>query len=103
MLPVEKYGSMQLIRKEPAVNAEMPKYLSKESSKEVYDFHSSLKQYAPTSLAELSDLAKDLGVKAVCVKDESTRFGLNAFKGLGGSYAVFLIHEKIGINNTINI
>ena len=33
-------------------------------------------------------LARKLGLKSVCVKDESKRFGLNAFKVLGGSYAV---------------
>ncbi len=33
-------------------------------------------------------LATHLGVKAILVKDESKRFGLNAFKVLGGSYAL---------------
>ncbi len=29
-----------------------------------------------------------LGVQSIHVKDESKRFGLNAFKVLGGSYAI---------------
>jgi diaminopropionate ammonia-lyase len=36
----------------------------------------------------LDALAKRLGVKGIYVKDESHRFGLNAFKVLGGSYAM---------------
>ena len=45
--------------------------------------------YAPTSLVSLTSLAERLGVRAVLLKDESSRFGLKAFKGLGGIYAMF--------------
>ena len=51
-------------------------------------FHASFSQYCPTPLVALPGLARELGLKSVCVKDESKRFGLNAFKVLGGSYAV---------------
>lgn len=51
-------------------------------------FHASFSQYTPTPLVTLPGLAAELGLKSVCVKDESKRFGLNAFKVLGGSYAV---------------
>ena len=51
-------------------------------------FHASFSQYCPTPLVALPGLAGELGLKNVCVKDESQRFGLNAFKVLGGSYAV---------------
>jgi len=51
-------------------------------------FHRSFPQYAPTSLAAMEHAAKRLGLKGVFVKDESYRFGLNAFKVLGGSYAM---------------
>ena len=51
-------------------------------------FHASFSQYSPTPLVALPGLAAELGLKSVCVKDESKRFGLNAFKVLGGSYAV---------------
>ena len=51
-------------------------------------FHASFSQYCPTPLIALHGLARKLGLKSVCVKDESQRFGLNAFKVLGGSYAV---------------
>lgn len=51
-------------------------------------FHRSIPGYEPTPLVRLDGLAKKLGVGAFWVKDESKRFGLNAFKGLGGSYAI---------------
>jgi len=58
------------------------------------DFHRSLKSYFPTPLLELKNLAKETGVKNIFVKDESFRFGLKAFKGLGASYAIHKILEN---------
>lgn len=54
----------------------------------VLTFHRSFPQYALTPLAALAHTAKKLGLGALFVKDESHRFGLNAFKVLGGSYAM---------------
>lgn len=51
-------------------------------------FHKTIPGYAPTPLVSLDHLARKLGVTQVLVKDESKRFGLNAFKALGGSYAM---------------
>ncbi len=51
-------------------------------------FHESFPQYERTPLADLGTLAEHLGVGRVFVKDESFRFGLNAFKVLGGSFAM---------------
>ena len=51
-------------------------------------FHKSFPQYSETPLANLKEMAKFLGLEKVCIKDESDRFGLNAFKVLGGSYAI---------------
>lgn len=51
-------------------------------------FHASLPEYCPTPLRSLARLADRLGVSGVYVKDEAPRFGLNAFKVLGGSYAI---------------
>jgi diaminopropionate ammonia-lyase len=44
--------------------------------------------YAPTPLHDLPQIARDAGVAAVRLKDESSRFGLGSFKALGGAYAV---------------
>jgi len=49
---------------------------------------SSWNGYAPTPLRDLADLAREAGVAAMCLKDESSRFGLGSFKALGGAYAV---------------
>lgn len=51
-------------------------------------FHRSVPGYSVTPLVERPALARELGVEKLWIKDESKRFGLNAFKGLGGSYAV---------------
>ena len=58
------------------------------SMHDVYEFHKSLPNYTPTPLVDLKNLATYYGVKKVWLKDESKRFGLNAFKVLGGSYAI---------------
>ena len=63
-------------------------------------FHSSLPMYERTRLISLSAAAEKLGVGAIYIKDESTRFGLKAFKGLGGSYAVFrILCDKLGLGH----
>lgn len=61
---------------------------SEQQARKVQRFHSSFKEYRPTPLTELSQLARDLGIKNLFVKDEAYRFGLNAFKVLGGSFAI---------------
>lgn len=59
-----------------------------EQAEKVCRFHSSFPEYTVTPLVRLENLAKLFGVKDIYVKDESYRFGLNAFKVLGGSYAI---------------
>ncbi len=50
-------------------------------------------------MVELKELAKYLGLKDLFVKDESHRFGLNAFKVLGGSFTIGqYIANKLGKN-----
>ncbi|UCD76241.1 MAG: diaminopropionate ammonia-lyase [Phycisphaerales bacterium] len=52
-------------------------------------FHRRLPGYRPTPLHRLPDLAAQLNVGGVLIKDESDRFGLPAFKVLGASWAVY--------------
>ena len=52
------------------------------------DFHRTLPGYAPTPLINCQPLADSLGLRSLQVKDESYRFGVNAFKALGASYAM---------------
>ena len=64
------------------------KLMSQEEVAKARAFHETFPQYSVTPLAELKNLAEELGVASIFVKDESYRFGLNAFKVLGGSYAI---------------
>lgn len=64
------------------------KFLSKEEVSKAKNFHESFSEYDKTPLVELDNLAKKIGVKGIYLKDESYRFGLNAFKVLGGSFAM---------------
>ena len=50
-------------------------------------FHESFPQYSVTPLVKLNHMAEKLGLGSLYIKDESYRFGLNAFKVLGGSCA----------------
>ncbi len=69
------------------------------NARKVSAFHQSFPEYTPTPLAELNGLAKELGIASLHVKDESYRFGLNAFKVLGGSYAIGnYIAQRLGMN-----
>ena len=55
---------------------------------EVAEFHQQLPGYKPTPLHSMADVADELGVGGVFVKDESDRLGLPAFKILGATWAV---------------
>ncbi|MBQ9421806.1 MAG: diaminopropionate ammonia-lyase [Lachnospiraceae bacterium] len=62
--------------------------MSKENVAKARAFHESFPQYTVTPLADLKGMADYLGLGGVYVKDESYRFGLEAFKVLGGSFAI---------------
>ena len=67
-------------------------------AKKVHKFHQSFPDYSYTPLIDLKSLASTLGVKSIHIKDESCRFGLNAFKCLGGSYCIgAYIAEALGL------
>ncbi|MDR1520983.1 MAG: diaminopropionate ammonia-lyase [Planctomycetota bacterium] len=64
----------------------------------IRDFHRKFGEYAPTPLTALPNLAKSLGLANIFVKDESKRFGLNAFKVLGGSHAIGrILAQRLGL------
>lgn len=61
------------------------------------EFHRRLPGYEPTPLVEAPNVAGSLGVGQVWVKDESSRFGLPAFKILGASWATYrALEERLG-------
>ncbi|RWR15263.1 diaminopropionate ammonia-lyase [Siminovitchia fortis] len=63
-------------------------FMNREVVEKVRNFHKSFPEYKVTPLHSLDKLSKQFGVSNIWVKDESYRFGLNAFKVLGGSYAI---------------
>jgi diaminopropionate ammonia-lyase len=69
------------------------------SNSEPLLFHQSLSVYEPSPLVNLNEFADEMGVKEIWMKDESSRFGLNAFKVLGASYAV---NELLKSNPDVN-
>ncbi|MCG3087471.1 diaminopropionate ammonia-lyase [Sporosarcina cyprini] len=55
--------------------------------------------YQKTPMYSLKNLATHLNISNLAVKDESFRFGLNAFKGMGGLYAIGrVIAERAGLD-----
>lgn len=74
-------------------------FINKDITEKAYKFHKSFPGYEKTPLADLKNLANEFGVKGIYVKDESYRLGLNAFKVLGGSFAIGrYIAEKLGVD-----
>ena len=76
---------------------DLPITLSPATASRVRAFHRQLPGYHPTPLVGLKSLARQWGLGGIFVKDESHRFGLKAFKVLGGSYAVArLVCQQLG-------
>ena len=69
--------------------------MSEEEVAKARAFHQSFPQYTVTPLTALPGMARRLGLGGLWVKDESYRFGLNAFKVLGGSFAMarYIAHK----------
>jgi len=68
---------------------------------EVLRFHQSVPGYEPSPLVSLPALADRLGIGSLLIKDESRRFGLNAFKPLGASYAMARsLAERVGLERS---
>ncbi|MBQ9249604.1 MAG: diaminopropionate ammonia-lyase [Oscillospiraceae bacterium] len=94
--PEIKPGFSIVYRTPQPVN--LPSFVSPEAGRIAASFHAGLPGYTPTPLVDLRDLAKSLDVRQILVKDESQRFGLNAFKALGGSFAMArLLCQRLGI------
>lgn len=90
MIQMKEYsaGCLKIILNENKCDGKGPLFLSEEQTAPAYRIHRGLPSYEPTPLAKLESLAEKLGIRGLYVKDESKRFGLNAFKGLGGLYAL---------------
>ncbi|MCR5576076.1 MAG: diaminopropionate ammonia-lyase [Oscillospiraceae bacterium] len=82
---------LRILETEKSSPSEIPAAFRASEAQASRRFHQTLAGYEETPLVALPALAERLGVRAVYAKDESKRFSLNAFKGLGGSYAMFRI------------
>jgi len=76
-----------------------PDFLSQIELEKVKVYHETIKDYNVTPLVNLKNLADELGLKDIYVKDESKRANLNSFKMLGATYAIgkFLC-KKLGVH-----
>ena len=75
-----------------------PGFLSLEKVEKIRAFHATFPMYRPTPLVRMKETARRLGLGEVYIKDESQRFGLNAFKVLGGSYAIgHYLADRLGL------
>ncbi|HHT51062.1 MAG TPA: diaminopropionate ammonia-lyase [Eubacteriaceae bacterium] len=93
----EKGGIKGVFHKK--IGGEYPKLFTREKARTVRNFHKTMDNYKETPLVSLDNLAEELGLGKIFIKDESHRFGLNAFKALGGVYAIAkLICEKLGVD-----
>ena len=99
MPDVEKICGIQCIANSHHTHGSCPDFLSRAATEPVRHLHQSIPAYKPTPLTVLPGLAQMLGIGAICIKDESKRFGLNAFKGLGGTYALCrVVCDKLGLD-----
>ncbi|UTR10076.1 diaminopropionate ammonia-lyase [Evansella sp. LMS18] len=74
-------------------------FINSKVSETVKNFHNSFPDYKVSPLHSLKALSVQFGVSNIWVKDESYRFGLNAFKMLGGSFAVGkYLSEKLNVD-----
>ncbi|OJD17949.1 hypothetical protein AJ78_01980 [Emergomyces pasteurianus Ep9510] len=74
------------------------------SAKSVSLFHKQLKDYRPSPLVPLHNVAEDVGVKAVYAKDETNRLGLPAVNILGLSWAIFqALANRLGLPGDVDI
>ena len=70
------------------------------ATEKIRRLHKSLKNYSVPPLVELKNFAREKNLAAVFVKDESKRFGLKAFKGLGSVWAIYkVISRELGLEN----
>ena len=70
------------------------RFFSPAMARQVRRFHQSFPEYNKTDLVLLPNLARELGIANLWIKDESSRFGLSAFKVLGATHALYRLMAK---------
>ena len=91
--------NMRCVVAEAVKDAALPTFLTSQATECVRKFHATVPGYGRTPLVRLKALAERLGVREIFLKDESHRFGLNSFKGLGGIYAITqVVCKELGLD-----
>ena len=94
-----RFKDFSVLQNENLTHANQYARFDKVVATDAIRFHKSLTVYRPSPLVSLQKQAAACGIKGIYCKDESHRFGLNAFKGLGGTYAMFrILCEKLGLD-----
>ncbi len=92
------YG-MDILKADAGERCNIPEAFRVSEAIQAKRVHCQIEGYRETPLVHLKGLADSLGVKDIFVKNEAKRFGLNAFKGLGGSFAMFsILCHKLGLD-----
>lgn len=98
-MTVYSHEGIEIIKQFPSFESASGLFTRAEAA-EALRFHRSMPIYCETTLISLADTARHYGIGGVFVKDESSRFGLKAFKGLGGSCSMFrILCEKLGLDH----
>ena len=92
---IETKLGIRILKNGGYTNDHLPEFLKEDAVSHIRSFHETVPGYRATPLVRLDGLAAKLGVKRVYVKDESKRFGLNAFKGLGGEIGRASCRERV--------
>ena len=93
-------SSLKFVQRQP--RGELNSSFSSSEAAKVLSFHRSIPGYRPTELQSLKNLAGYLGIHDLFIKDESSRFGLNAFKVLGGTHCLArVIAGRLGLSEEL--
>ena len=94
-----RFKDFSVLQNENLTHANQYARFDKAVATDAIRFYKSLTVYRPSPLVALQKQATACRIKGIYCKDESHRFGLNAFKGLGGTYAMFrILCEKLGLD-----
>ena len=92
-------NQINILESRDAARTELPLLFRDSEGEGSRKFHKQIAGYEKTPLVSLPHLAEKWNIRDIYVKDESKRFSLNAFKGLGGSYAMFrILCERLGLD-----
>lgn len=100
---MQQAHNQKTVQKNVWINAEATAFTPDSPTSRAKTFHEALPGYRPTNLISVPEIAQELGVGHVFIKDESERFGLPAFKALGATWAIekaLKAHHAVNVGTT---